>query len=113
MDWGSKSKERTSELEHTLGGRDETSRPQSMDGVVEIVTTGVNEIWDRIKERRVLGLTITTATTMLLLCFADGNFLFFFPFFSSLVGVPVLVFSSLALPSPSEVFVPGKKKNFF
>lgn len=52
-----------------------------MDGVVEIVTTGVNEIWDRIKERRVLGLTITTATTMLLLCFADGNFLFFFPFF--------------------------------
>lgn len=54
MDWGSKSKERTSELKHTLGGRDETSRPQSMDGVVEIVTTGVNEILDRIKERRVL-----------------------------------------------------------
>lgn len=38
---------------------------------------------------------------------------FFFSFFSSLVGVPVLVFSSLALPSPSEVFVPGKKKTFF
>lgn len=49
---------------------------------------------------------------LLLLCFADGNFLFF-SLFSSLVGVPVLVFSSLALPSPSEVFVPGKKKTFF